>query len=172
MPEQLEIARQIGARYEALITDLLAPVFGRGNFRISVDADIDFSQSKQSSVKYGRKRRAESGRDAPRAPRRRQRRPSHGHSGALEPGAPAPTAVVNKPPAEEQAANGGKPAANAAALTVPADSHTTTNYDIDRTDAFLQDPSWKLRAINVAVLVNNPTGKPIRRSGSNRRRRW
>jgi flagellar M-ring protein FliF len=162
VPEQLEIARQIGARYEALITDLLAPVFGRGNFRISVDADIDFAQSKQSSVKYGQSHvlsqdetlhvhPSDGGGDQP-----------VGIPGALSNRAPAaPTVTANKPPAAEQAANGGKPAANAAAPTVPADSHTTTNYDIDRTDAFLQDPSWKLRAINVAVLVNNPTGKPI-----------
>jgi len=162
VPEQLEIARQIGARYEALITDLLAPVFGRGNFRISVDADIDFSQSKQSSVKYGQSHVLSQDETLHVHPADGNGDQAMGIPGALSNRAPpAPTAAVNKPPAEEQAANGGKPAANAAALTVPADSHTTTNYDIDRTDAFLQDPSWKLRAINVAVLVNNPTGKPI-----------
>jgi flagellar M-ring protein FliF len=32
---------------------LLAPVLGRGNFRVSVDADNDFSQLKESLVKYG-----------------------------------------------------------------------------------------------------------------------
>ena len=26
---------------------------------------------------------------------------------------------------------------------------------------FLEHPSWKLRGINIAVLVNNPTGSPI-----------
>ena len=53
VPQQLEIAREVGRRYEANITDLLVPVLGRGNFRVSADADIDFSQAKESSVKYG-----------------------------------------------------------------------------------------------------------------------
>src|SRR4029077_7038137 len=52
-PQQLELAREINRRYETLITDLLIPVLGRGNFRISSDVDIDFSQSKESLVRYG-----------------------------------------------------------------------------------------------------------------------
>ena len=43
----------------------------------------------------------------------------------------------------------------------PSDTHKTTNYDIDKTVQFLEHPSWKLRGINIAVLVNNPTGSPL-----------
>ncbi|HVH81123.1 MAG TPA: flagellar basal-body MS-ring/collar protein FliF, partial [Stellaceae bacterium] len=39
-PQQLEITHQINRRYETLLTDLLVPVLGRGNFRISSDADV------------------------------------------------------------------------------------------------------------------------------------
>src|SRR4029077_15250251 len=52
-PQQFEVTREINRRYETLITELLAPVLGRGNFRVSSDADIDFSQTKASPVKYG-----------------------------------------------------------------------------------------------------------------------
>ncbi|HYM72355.1 MAG TPA: flagellar basal-body MS-ring/collar protein FliF, partial [Stellaceae bacterium] len=52
-PQQFEITREINRRYEGLITDLLAPVLGRGNFRVSSDAEVDFSQTKESHVKYG-----------------------------------------------------------------------------------------------------------------------
>lgn len=165
VPEQLEIAHQIDGRYEALITDLLAPVFGRGNFRVSVDADVDFSQSKESSVKYGQSHilsqdqtihNAGSGAEV-----------AEGIPGALSnrpPGTPtAPVLVPPAPPQTTQAAPGttGAAAQKPSAPPPPLDSHTTTNFDLDRTVQFLQDPSWKLRGINVAVLVNNPTGKPI-----------
>src|ERR1700681_4410941 len=34
-------------------------------------------------------------------------------------------------------------------------------YNIDRTVQYLEHPSWKLRGLNIAVLINNPSGKPI-----------
>ena len=52
-PQQLELSHEINHRYESLVTDLLVPVLGHGNFRVSSDADVDFSQSKESLVKYG-----------------------------------------------------------------------------------------------------------------------
>jgi len=53
VPQQLEIAREVARQFEATVTDLLLPVLGRGNFRVSADADIDFSHSQEASVKYG-----------------------------------------------------------------------------------------------------------------------
>lgn len=53
VPRQLEIAQVVAHQYETTITDLLVPVLGRGNFRVSADADIDFSHWQESSVKYG-----------------------------------------------------------------------------------------------------------------------
>ncbi len=53
VPAQLAVVEQVNTRYARLIDDLLAPVVGQGNYRISVDADIDFAQSKQSLVRYG-----------------------------------------------------------------------------------------------------------------------
>src|SRR4029077_1966439 len=43
----------------------------------------------------------------------------------------------------------------------PTDTHKTTNYDIDKTVQVLEHPSWTLRGINIAVLVNNPADSPI-----------
>lgn len=53
VPRQMEIAQAVAHQYETTITDLLVPVLGRGNFRVSADADIDFSHWQESSVKYG-----------------------------------------------------------------------------------------------------------------------
>jgi flagellar M-ring protein FliF len=163
-PQQLALTHEINHRYETLITDLLVPVLGRGNFRISSDADVDFSQSKESLVKYGDSHVLS------------QDETTHIHGdndkpigipGALSNEKPeTPTATTPQPP-QNQAAE-----ANAAgqattppppkpAPVTPSDTHKTTNYDIDKTVQFLEHPSWKLRNVNIAVLVNNPTGSPL-----------
>jgi flagellar M-ring protein FliF len=172
-PQQLELTREINHRYETLITDLLVPVLGRGNFRISSDADVDFSQNRESLIKYGDTHvlsedetiHAHGEGDAP-----------IGIPGALSntrpptPNtSPAPPAQQTPPPtapATGRAAAPPPPAAPAPAPApeakpIPADTHKTINYDIDRSVQFLEHPSWTLRGINIAVLVNNPTNSQI-----------
>lgn len=171
-PQELELTREINHRYETLITDLLVPVLGAGNFRVSSDADIDFSQSKESLVKYGDSHVLSQDETI------RIRGPGNadaiGIPGALSNEQPAtPTSAPppqpqnqQNPPAPTNQATAGAaqtpstPAKPAAAPT-PSDTHKTTNYDIDKTVQFLEHPSWNLRGINIAVLVNNPTGSPL-----------
>jgi flagellar M-ring protein FliF len=164
-PQQLELTREINHRYETLITDLLVPVLGRGNFRISSDVDVDFSQNKESLVKYGESHVLS------------QDETTHIHGdndkpigipGALSNQKPeTPTAAAPEPPQNQaaQANTAGQattaPPAKPAQPVTPSDTHKTTNYDIDKTVQFLEHPSWKLRGINIAVLVNNPTGSPL-----------
>ncbi len=167
-PQELELTREINHRYEMLLTDLLVPVLGRGNFRISSDADIDFSQSKESLVKYGDSHvlsqdetvRIKGAGDQP-----------IGIPGALSnerPDTPTTATPQQQNQQQNQAAQTNpagqttQPApAKEAAPPPPSDTHKTTNYDIDKTVQFLEHPSWRLRGINIAVLVNNPTGSPI-----------
>jgi flagellar M-ring protein FliF len=157
--QQLDIAREINQRYEKLLTDLLVPVLGRGNFRIASDADIDFSRSKESLVKYGESHvlsldetiRSRGEGDQP-----------IGIPGALSNRRPDTPSVGSPPktapttPPQDQAAT--PPATPAQPQPQPADTHKTTNYDIDKTVEYLEHPSWRLRSVNVAVLVNNPSG--------------
>ncbi|HEX3954297.1 MAG TPA: flagellar M-ring protein FliF C-terminal domain-containing protein, partial [Stellaceae bacterium] len=56
---------------------------------------------------------------------------------------------------------GETPPAPPPATPLSTDSHKTTNYDIDHTVQYLEHPAWTLRGINIAVLVNNPSGSPI-----------
>lgn len=161
-PQQLELTREINHRYEMLVTDLLVPILGKGNFRVSSDADIDFSQSKESLVKYGDSHvlsqdetiRIRSGDEQP-----------IGIPGALSnrkpetPTTAAPDQQQNQ--AAQNAAPGDAQKPEKAAPPTPSDTHKTTNYDIDKTVQFLEHPSWKLHGINIAVLVNNPSGSPL-----------
>jgi flagellar M-ring protein FliF len=161
-PQQLEVARQVAGRYEAAVTELLLPVLGRGNFRLSGDADIDFSHSQESSVRYGDSHILSQ--DEAVHPRPSITEPPIGIPGALSnrppetptaaasPSPPVPTATAAPPAAAES----DKPAA-----PPPPDTHRITNYDIDRTVQSLDHPLWRLRAINIDVLINNPSRNPL-----------
>jgi flagellar biosynthesis/type III secretory pathway M-ring protein FliF/YscJ len=80
-----------------------------------------------------------------------------------------PTVAANPPPAQAAAAAAPTPLPPAAATEPekpgsppPApDTHRTTNFDIDRTVQALEHPTWRLRAINIDVLINNPSRNPI-----------
>lgn len=169
-PQQLDLSREINRRYEALVTDLLVPVLGRGNFRVTSDADVDFSQSKESLIKYGDKHVLSE--DETIHVHGAEGEPPIGIPGALSNTKP-PTPSTNTtptpapqpvPPAVAKGATPlppALPAATEAKPPPPSDTHKTTNYDIDRTVQFLEHPSWTLRGINIAVLVNNPTDSPI-----------
>ena len=167
-PQQLELTHELNQRYERLITDLLVPVLGRGNFRVSSDADVDFSQSKESLVKYGDSHVLSQ--DETIRIRGADSDQAIGIPGALSNRRPeTPSTATSEPPNQAQAAQTAAPGsatttpppAKPAAEPTPSDTHKTTNYDIDKTVQFLEHPSWKLRGINIAVLVNNPTGSPL-----------
>jgi flagellar M-ring protein FliF len=167
VPQQLEIGRDIGRRYEAAVEELLIPLLGRGNFRVSADADIDFSQRQETSVKYGDSHvlsRDES------VHAHQPFEPAIGIPGALSnrppatpavpapapPGQPPAAAAPGQPPAAAEPSEAEKPEA-----PPPPDTHRVTNFDIDRTVEALTHPSWTLRRLNVDVLINNPSRNPI-----------
>jgi flagellar M-ring protein FliF len=166
IPEQLEIARQVARQYEAAVTDLLVPVLGRGNFRVSADADIDFAHWQESSVKYGDVH-VLSQDEAIRSHAANAESPI-GIPGALSNRPPETPTVSASPPAAQAPPAPPAPVPTAAnaparpeASPPPPDTHRTTNYDIDRTVQSLEHPSWRLRAINIDVLINNPSRNPI-----------
>jgi flagellar M-ring protein FliF len=168
VPQQLEVARQVATRYEVAVTDLLLPVLGRGNFRVSADADIDFSHSQENSLRYGDSHvlsqdeaihpRPANIEQAIGIPGALSNRPPETPTTAAAPArpAPAPGAIGAPPPASTVANEADKPSAP----PLP-DSHRITNYDIDRTVQSMDHPLWRLRAINIDVLINNPSRNPI-----------
>lgn len=161
IPAELAIVEQVNTRYVRLIDDLLAPIVGLGNYRVSVDADIDFAQSKQNLVRYGQAHVLS-----------RDETVREGGEAATVGGIPG--ALSNRPPENPTASTAPPPDKNATSPTAasgtpkepeksagPHDSHSITNYDIDKTVQSIQDAPWKLQGISVAVLLNNATGTPI-----------
>jgi flagellar M-ring protein FliF len=158
VPRQLAIARDVERRYEAAITDLLMPVLGRGNFRVSVDADLDFSKAREGSVTYGDGHVLS------------QDESIHPQSADETPAIGIPGALSNRPPATPVTTPASRPTrGRQARVPIPArkpeppppDQHRTTNYDVNRTVQYVERPLWALHALHVAVLVNDPTGKPM-----------
>ncbi|HKR18991.1 MAG TPA: flagellar basal-body MS-ring/collar protein FliF [Stellaceae bacterium] len=171
VPEQLSIVRGIDQHYEMLIEGLLTPLVGKDNARVTVDADVDFSHTRRSSVIYGQSHPLS------------QDETSREHVGAGNDAGGVPGALSNQPPGTPQtpltitsgsqtitlrppganaaasAASGQPPAAEPkAAAPGSKESHAVVNYDIDRTVEYAEDPPWRLKSVAVSVLVNNQTG--------------
>jgi flagellar M-ring protein FliF len=193
LPQQLELVRLTNRRYEAMVTELLTPVLGARNFRVSADADLDFSKTKESLIKYGDSHvlsQDETLRSQPSdaspigIPGALSNRPPDtattaasppgGQTPAAPPIAPAPNnaaqgnAIGNVPgsaPGNATAGNTTPDGTPGAAAKPPApvatDRHKTTNFEIDHTGTYQERPAWTLRAINIAVLVNNPAANAI-----------
>lgn len=175
VPEQLSITREIESQYEASIGALLMPVLGAGNFRVSVAANIDFTRGEESSIKYGDSHVLSE--DNAVHPAGNAADNPIGIPGALSNRPPATPTIVPppagaNPPNPANPPNGANPpnAAGAPATTPPADNteaaakpappptpdtHKTTNYDLDHTVEHLQRPTWTLRGLSVAVLLNH-----------------
>jgi len=171
VPEQIGVAREIESRYEASIDALLMPVLGPGNFRVSVAADVDFTRSEESTIKYGGSHILseddtvhpphEGGEAAIGIPGALSNRPPN--TPTIAPTPPATPPNPANPPNTANSANGQiagaasddqQPAPAKPAAPMP-DTHRTTNYDLDHTVEHLQHPAWTLRGLSVAVLLNH-----------------
>ncbi|MGH7099147.1 MAG: flagellar basal-body MS-ring/collar protein FliF [Stellaceae bacterium] len=158
VPQQLAITREIEEGYKDSVTALLTPVLGRGNFRVAVTADLDFSKSKESAITYGNGHVLSQDESV---------RPALAGGAAIG----IPGALSNEPPRTPVTAaprtptgRGRTPPSAQAQKPAPPpspDKHQVTNYDIDRTVQVVEHPDWMLRALHVAVLVNPPAGQPM-----------
>jgi len=129
------------------IEQVLAPVLGAGNFRISVAADIDFSQKEETFQNYG---------DTPRLRTETLRDERTLDQLALG----VPGSLSNRPPVAAPAApaNGQAPSAeelskqNQAATSTR--SETTRTHDFDQSVTHIKYPAFSLRQQSVAVVLN------------------
>ncbi|BAN49945.1 flagellar basal-body MS-ring/collar protein FliF [Metapseudomonas resinovorans] len=141
----------------ANVEEVLAPVLGAGNYRISVAADMDFSQKEETFQAYG---------ETPRMRSEVQRNEATldqlalGVPGSLSnrpPPAPPqqPQGTPAAQPGQPQAGNSDVQTENKAATSTR--NETTRQNDFDQSVTHIRHASYALRRQSVAVVLNAAT---------------
>ena len=172
-PTQMKYVREIEAAAIQRVDDILSPILGKGNFRVQVAADIDFSQSEQtaetfrpnttpSEISIRSQQTSESASTMPSS--------AQGVPGALTNQPPVPaTAPLTVPPVpgagaaasdappvpgriyaagvQAQIANVGQP--------INARKDSTLNYEVDRTIRHTRHSVGAIRRLTAAVVINH-----------------
>lgn len=146
--------------YATRIEQMLAPLVGSSHVRAQVVADLDFTQTEQTSETYN---------GAKPALRSEQTSMSQRSEGSGAQGIPG--ALSNQPPVQTPQATAANPGAGSAATAsasstskaTPVDisNSATRNYELDRTIAHTKEAVGGVRRLSVAVLVDDKqvTGK-------------
>lgn len=155
--QQLQYVQQLESLYRQRILDILEPVVGRQNVKAQVTADVDFSQTEQTSETHKPNQTPDSG-----SIRSQQLL----ESSSPVPAGPAgvPGATSNQPPAPSTAPINGQAqtlapgAAATAAGTAPSTRRESIiNYEVDKTVRVVRAGSGVVKRLSAAVVVNHKT---------------
>jgi flagellar M-ring protein FliF len=133
------------------ITDILEPMVGRGNVRVQVTAEVDFSQAESTAETYN---------PSPQAGAVRSEQKSESAEPAAAASASGTQGVPGAASNQPQPAATPRPAETAAASTK---KESTVNYELDKTIKHVKSPVGTVKRLSAAVLVNHrrlPGPKP------------
>jgi len=162
---QLKYQQQIQAAAQQRIEAILTPIYGPGNAHAQVSADIDFSQTEQTSETF-----KPNGTPTAAAIRSQQTSVANDTGGAGGESGGVPGALSNEPPAAPttpitNAGPNAKAAQGASAVTTstataasggPSSSNksATTNYELDKTVRHIDQPMGGVLRLSAAVVIN------------------
>jgi flagellar M-ring protein FliF len=143
-------AKRVTDAVRANVNELLGPVLGANNFKLSVTADVDNDKVEETQEKFG---------EAPKVTSEAMREELEKNRMALG----VPGTLSNRPPvpADPAAAPGAAPGAAAAIDTnKPEDGSarknaTTRQYAYDRSITQIKRSRGRLRKLSVSVVLNN-----------------
>jgi flagellar M-ring protein FliF len=150
-PGQLKYVQEYEQNVAKRIESILQPILGANNVRAEVTAEIDFSRIEQAAETYKPNQNP-----ADTAIRSQQSSESSNNGGASTGGVPG--ALSNQPPSPSTApvnANAqtvSNQPGGAAASTTRKDA--TTNYEVDKTIRYSQQPMGGVKRVSAAVVVN------------------
>lgn len=165
-PSQLKYVQELQQNITKRIESIITPIVGLNNIRAEATADVDFSTSEQAAEIYKPNQEPNS---ATVRSMQNSESTNGGNNATGVPGAltnqPAPSATAplntTPPPAAPGTAAAGTPGApGAAAATAaatpatPTQRDTTTNYEVDKTVRYVQQPMGGVKRLSVAVVVN------------------
>ncbi|GAA4015142.1 flagellar basal-body MS-ring/collar protein FliF [Actimicrobium antarcticum] len=148
-PSQLKYVQEVQQNIVRRIESIITPIVGPNNVRAEATADIDFSNSEQAAETYKPN-------SPPNQSTMRSQQSSESQGSAASNGG-VPGALSNQPAAPATApitapAAGATPAPGTAAN--PTQKETTTNFEVDKTVRYVQQPMGGVKRISVAVVVN------------------
>ncbi len=166
--QQLAIQQDVEAMQELKIRSLLTPIVGPGNFRATVSADIEFGDTKITSVSYGPRsypvsadveqtRRAGNQTLPIGIPGALSNQPPGSTTAPLNPTAAAAPGATGQPATGAPATgNGQQTAAASSAQQTPVSTsrRSQTQYAIDQTSTEDHPASWRVKAISISIVVN------------------
>jgi flagellar M-ring protein FliF len=168
---QLKYVKQIEYDAQQRVQAILAPLYGSGNVRAQVSADIDFSQTEQTAESF-------SPNPTPASSTLRSQQISEASDVGAHPSGGVPGALSNAPPAPASApinaatastgASGARGASGASTVIPPTSIRrdVTTNYEVNKTILHTEQPMGGVKRLSVAVVVNyvrqvDAAGKPL-----------
>ena len=125
------------------VNDLLAPILGAANYKVSVTAEVDNDRIEETTEKYG---------EAPKVTSEAMREEMERNRMALG----VPGTLSNRPPQQAEAGQDG----NADGAAKPEDGSarknaTTRQYAYDRAITQIKRSRGRLKKLSVAVVLNN-----------------
>lgn len=135
------------------VESIIAPIVGEKNVRAESSVEIDFASMEQAAETYKPNQKPED--TAIRSLQNSESQTTNGGAAAGIPGA-----LSNQPPGTATApivtdATAASGTATAAANPINSQKNTTTNFEVDKTIRYTQQPMGGVKRINVAVVVNN-----------------
>jgi flagellar M-ring protein FliF len=155
--QQLQYVQQLEQLYRQRIIDILEPVVGRQNVKAQVTAEVDFSQTEQTSETHKPNQTPDSGSI------RSQQLLESSNPGPAGPSG-VPGATSNQPPgpnaapvnAPAQALAPAAPGAAAApAAPVSTRRESIINYEVDKTVKVVRAGSGVVKRLSAAVVLNH-----------------
>lgn len=156
--QQLQYVHKLEESYTRRVMDILEPILGRENVRAQVTADLDFSQSEQTSESHG----PNQGAGAPMSVRSQQTVENNTDTNGTTPGVPG--AVANIPPGPGAAPVNGQaiaPGVTGPNGTAGVNSANTmrresvVNYEVDKTVRVVRGATGNVKRLTAAVVINH-----------------
>jgi flagellar M-ring protein FliF len=150
---QLDYVRRIEQQTSQRIASILDPIVGANNYRVQVNADVDFTQTESTAETFKPNQDP-----AQAALRSQQIMENSTRDGAASGGVPG--ALTNQPAAAPTAPVGGSASATNATTnnnTTATESRreTIANYEVDKTTRYIRNATGSIRRLSTAVVVNH-----------------
>jgi flagellar M-ring protein FliF len=152
--QQLQYVQQLEQMYSQRVLDILEPIVGRQNVKAQVTAEVDFSQTEQTSESHKPNQ-------TPDSSAIRSQQVVESTNGAAGGPAGVPGATTNQPPAPSSAPVNGPAQALAAAgggaagATTSSKRESIINYEVDKTIKVVKAGTGVIKRLSAAVVVNH-----------------